>query len=84
MVVVAGYGAAMLINERLMLSSDKFSIHVCSICGLMGYKGAGLEYCQHCQTSESMCELQIPYACKLLFQELQSMNVVPRLKLVEY
>jgi len=79
-----GYGAAMLINERLMLSSDKFSIHVCSICGLMGYKGAGLEYCQHCQTSESMCELQIPYACKLLFQELQSMNVVPRLKLVEY
>eukprot|EP00656_Telonema_subtile_P010648 TRINITY_DN15167_c0_g1_i5.p1 TRINITY_DN15167_c0_g1~~TRINITY_DN15167_c0_g1_i5.p1 ORF type:complete len:929 (+),score=250.38 TRINITY_DN15167_c0_g1_i5:46-2832(+) len=79
-----GYGAAMLINERLMLSSDAFHIHVCSLCGLMGYKGAGLEHCQHCNTTETMCELQIPYACKLLFQELQSMNVVPRLKLIEY
>ena len=82
--VSVGYGAAMLINERLMLSSDAFNIYVCSICGLMGYKGNGTEHCQHCQTSEAMCELQIPYACKLLFQELQSMNVVPRLKLIEY
>eukprot|EP00658_Telonema_sp_P-2_P025561 TRINITY_DN20299_c0_g2_i2.p1 TRINITY_DN20299_c0_g2~~TRINITY_DN20299_c0_g2_i2.p1 ORF type:complete len:563 (+),score=103.15 TRINITY_DN20299_c0_g2_i2:353-2041(+) len=78
-----GYGAAMLLNERLMLSSDAFQIHVCSVCGLMGYKSQGLEHCGHCRTTDTMCELQIPYACKLLFQELQSMNVVPRLKLIE-
>lgn len=35
------------------------------------------------RTSESMASIKIPYACKLLFQELQSMNIVPRLKLAE-
>jgi DNA-directed RNA polymerase III subunit RPC2 len=72
-----GYGASMLLNERLMTSSDGFRVHVCSSCGLIARPG----WCQTCRTSEHLCQLQIPYACKLLFQELVAMGIVPKLRL---
>ncbi|KAJ4461587.1 putative DNA-directed RNA polymerase III subunit RPC2 [Paratrimastix pyriformis] len=75
-----GYGAAMLLNERLMVSSDQFSICVCGKCGLIGYKG----WCPYCRSGEEISTIKIPYACKLLFQELESMNVVPRIRLDSY
>ncbi|ORX71655.1 beta and beta-prime subunits of DNA dependent RNA-polymerase [Linderina pennispora] len=70
-----GYGASMLLLERLMISSDVFEVHVCEKCGYIGYKG----WCQVCRSSKTMTPIKIPYACKLLFQELQSMNILPRL-----
>ena len=63
-----------------MLSSDVFSVDVCNGCGLLGYS----HWCHFCQSSSKMSTLRIPYACKLLFQELQSMNIVPKLKLEKY
>ena len=75
-----GHGASMLLMERLMYSSDQFQIHVCQKCGLLGYAG----WCNMCKSSKEVSTLKIPYACKLLFQELLSMNIVPRLKLEDY
>ena len=72
-----GYGASMLLNERLMTSSDAFRVHVCEACGLIGHPS----WCQHCRTRDHLRSIEIPYACKLLIQELQSMNIVPRLHL---
>merc|ERR1711871_1647319 len=88
---LVSYGAANLITERLMISSDQFDVHVCGHCGLLGYSTADSErsirsrssWCQKCRFEDKMAHIRIPYACKLLFQELQSMNVTPRLKLVE-
>lgn len=40
--------------------------------------------CHYCKSSCHVSSLRIPYACKLLFQELQSMNIIPRLKLSRY
>lgn len=74
------YGASMLLLERLMISSDAFEVDVCSECGLMGYSG----WCHYCSSSHNISTLKIPYACKLLFQELLSMNIVPRLSLKHY
>ena len=34
-----GYGASMLLLERLMISSDSFEVDVCGMCGLLGYSG---------------------------------------------
>ncbi|EDQ88087.1 uncharacterized protein MONBRDRAFT_26625 [Monosiga brevicollis MX1] len=75
-----GHGSSMLLLERLMISSDAFEVHACSQCGLLGSAG----WCQYCKSSRGISKLQLPYACKLLFQELQSMNIVPRLTLQHY
>ncbi|GFU08483.1 DNA-directed RNA polymerase III subunit RPC2 [Nephila pilipes] len=75
-----GHGTCMLLWERLMISSDAFDVDVCGKCGFMGYSN----WCHFCKSSSNIASIRLPYACKLLFQELQSMNVVPRLKLAKY
>ncbi|CAL7942913.1 unnamed protein product [Xylocopa violacea] len=75
-----GYGASMMLIERLMISSDAFDVDVCNKCGLMAYSG----WCHSCRSSSCVSTISMPYACKLLFQELQSMNIVPRLTLKNY
>ncbi|KAJ4966765.1 hypothetical protein NE237_018614 [Protea cynaroides] len=79
------YGASMLIFERLMISSDPFEVQVCRVCGLLGYYNHKLKtgICSTCKNGDNISTMKLPYACKLLFQELQSMNIVPRLKLTE-
>lgn len=72
-----GYGVSMLLIERLMLSSDAYSCDVCSNCGLFGYQN----WCSSCKSSQNIASIQIPYAFKLLTQELQSMGINARLKL---
>ncbi|GAQ79190.1 DNA-directed RNA polymerase III subunit 2 [Klebsormidium nitens] len=79
------YGASMMILERLMISSDQFEVQVCTKCGLLGYFDKKLKagFCSYCKNSQNIATMKLPYACKLLFQELQSMNIVPRLNLTE-
>lgn len=72
-----GYGSSNLIVERLMNSSDSFEVSVCSSCGIIVYKN----WCNGCNSCQNVYQLNLPYACKLLFQELISMNVIPRLSL---
>lgn len=74
------YGASNLIMERLMHSSDAFTATVCLSCGLLQYEN----WCQFCRSGENVSDIRLPYACKLLFQELQSMNVLPRLRLQDH
>jgi DNA-directed RNA polymerase III subunit RPC2 len=74
---LVAYGASQLLLERLMISSDAISIDICQKCGLFGYKG----YCGTCKSTREMTKMTMPYAAKLLVQELISMNIAVRLKL---
>ena len=37
-------------------------------------------WCTYCHSSKNVVKITMPYAAKLLFQELLAMNVVPRLR----
>ena len=71
------YGASQLLLERLMHSSDAHQVDICKTCGMMGYGG----YCQTCNKTQGVVRMTIPYAAKLLIQEMLSMNISARLKL---
>jgi DNA-directed RNA polymerase III subunit RPC2 len=82
-----GYGAAALMVERLMTSSDAYDATVCTRCGLLGYRHHGLQVLMcpmhRVPGDPALATVSLPYACKLLFQELMAMNICPRLSLAE-
>jgi len=80
------FGAAHALRERLFFQSDKYHVWVCEDCRLIisrqvsvsgGNKGVVI--CKACQNSERVSKVYLPYACKLLFQELQAMCIAPRI-----
>ena len=78
---MVSHGAARFTRERLYDVSDKYSVFVCKKCGLIASYNdkMHIHHCRTCDNRVDFAYVQIPYACKLLFQELNTMNVVPRL-----
>jgi len=78
---MCSHGAARFTKERTYDVSDKYSVHVCKKCGMIAsYNDTRhIHLCKTCNNRSDFSYVQIPYACKLLFQELTTMNVVPRL-----
>ena len=76
---IISHGASAFLKERLMDQSDAYEICVCQKCGFMAIEDAQrhVMVCSMCKSSEHTTEVTIPYACKLLFQELISMNIAP-------
>jgi DNA-directed RNA polymerase III subunit RPC2 len=77
------YGASLLLRERLMLSSDAFEAKVCARCGLLAYqsKGATRGTCLTCKEEAQVVSLRMPFAFKLLLQELLAIGIQAQLKL---
>lgn len=76
------HGASSFLKERLMEQSDAYETPVCTKCGFMAINDAqrNVIICKHCKSSEHTTSITMPYACKLLFQELMSMNICPIMK----
>jgi DNA-directed RNA polymerase II subunit RPB2 len=78
---MVSHGAARFTRERLYDVSDKYQVHVCSRCGMVAAfnDALGIHCCKMCDNRTEFALVEIPYSCKLLFQELQTMNIAPRI-----
>jgi DNA-directed RNA polymerase II subunit RPB2 len=78
---MVSHGASRFTRERMYDVSDKFSVFVCNKCGLIASYNNELHIhcCKTCDNRVDFSYVEMPYACKLLFQELTTMNVVPRI-----
>ena len=75
------HGTVQFLKERFFDNSDKYLVHVCQNCGLIAIANSNknLFKCSYCEYSTGFSQIQIPYASKLLLQELMSMSITPRL-----
>ena len=78
---MVSHGASKFTRGRMYDASDKYQVHVCKKCGLIASYNDELHIhcCRTCNNRVDFAYVEIPYACKLLFQELTTMNVVPRI-----
>lgn len=71
-----GHGVSRFLKERLFDKSDLYQIYVCDGCGNIA---TTQKYCKACD-SDSISKCNLPYASKLLFQELMAMSIKVSLK----
>jgi DNA-directed RNA polymerase II subunit RPB2 len=80
---IIAHGCSSFLKERLLDVSDKYAVYICNSCGLMvtGNSEKRIFECNKCNNFGDISKIFIPYSCKLLFQELQTMSILPRIRL---
>ena len=75
---ILSQGAMAFTKDRMMENSDKFTLWVCELCGIPArVTKKGDKECRVCQTKR-VGKIIIPYAMKLLSQELAGLGVLTR------
>jgi DNA-directed RNA polymerase beta subunit/intein/homing endonuclease len=89
--VMIAHGMSRFCRERLYDVSDKYSVFVCRKCGMVASYNDGnknkmyanadfsIHLCKTCDNKTDFARVEIPYAYKLMAQELQTINIVPRI-----
>ena len=78
---MVSHGASRFTKGRLYDASDKFEVYACKKCGMIASYNdkKNVHHCRTCGNRTDFSLVKIPYACKLLFQELMTMNIAPRI-----
>jgi DNA-directed RNA polymerase II subunit RPB2 len=78
---VIAHGISEFTKERLMECSDLFRTYSCRECGLLAVTNPreGIWLCGGCGNTTNFSAIEIPYAYKLLLQELETMNISSRI-----
>ena len=78
---MCSHGASKFTKSRMMDASDGFGTYVCKKCGTIAAHNnkKHIHLCSQCGNRTDFSYVEIPYSCKLLFQELITMNVAPRI-----
>ncbi len=79
---IVSHGMGQFLKERFMETSDITKLYVCDLCGLPCHKVIDRDYfkCKGCQNSVRISQVILPYSCKLLFDELRAVNILPRIR----
>jgi DNA-directed RNA polymerase subunit B' len=77
-----GYGASMLVKERMLEESDKTTELVCNKCGIIAVHDhiKRRDYCPLCDSNQ-LYRVEMSYAFKLLLDEIMAIGILPRMLL---
>ena len=78
---MCSHGASRFTKGRMYDASDAFRVHVCKKCGMIAAYNdkMHIHHCRTCDNRIDFAYVEIPYACKLMMQELITMNIAPRI-----
>ena len=85
------HGMSKFILDKMLYNSDVYSTYVCGICGLFAIREVtrnssnkphpnDIYKCPMCKNYHDIHKIVIPYAFKLMIQELMAMNILARIR----
>jgi hypothetical protein len=75
------HGTSGFLKERIFECSDMYNAYVCNQCGLLATVNPqkNIYICHSCGNTNNFSKINLPFASKLLWQELYSLGIVPRI-----
>ena len=79
--VIIAHGSSGFLKERMLDVADNYRIFVCKKCGLFCIVNPerNIWKCNICKNQTDIVQVRIPYAMKLLMQELMTMGIASRI-----
>jgi len=77
---ILGHALPCFLKEKMLDTADNYRIFICKKCGISATVNTekNIYKCNNCKNSTDIAQVRIPYAFKLLTQELYTMNVMMR------